>query len=136
MKVREDSGNAGIGRGEQTCDLVKYFAGNYQHSSREKIHWKDNKLPNILAATFRRVPFTVETSSYSLLQKIANSVSDDVHKHIKNIWIMQDLREAMHRIFEILEDLCGDPRSFIKTAIQKVKRATCKQNKADASLSD
>ena len=58
---------------------------------------------------------------YTLLQRIANSVSDSVYEHIKNAWIMRNPQDALDRIWEILEDLYGDPNGLLENAIQDVK---------------
>ena len=51
---------------------------------------------------------------YTLLQKIANSVADLVYEHIRSAWVMRDPHEALSRIWEILEDLYGDPLGMFK----------------------
>ena len=62
-----------------------------------------------------------ESEPYILHQKIANSVSDSVYEHIKSAWIMRSPHEALSSIWEILEDLYGNPRGLIKTALVDVK---------------
>ena len=58
---------------------------------------------------------------YTLLQKIANSVTDSVYEHIRSAWVMRDPHEALSRIWEILEDLYGDPLGMFKNAIREIK---------------
>ena len=62
-----------------------------------------------------------QSDPYTLLQKIANSVADGVYEHIKSAWVMRDPQHALDRIWEILEDLYGDPRRLLDNAIREVK---------------
>ena len=75
-----------------------------------------------------------ESDPYLLLKRVADSVSDNVYEHIKGIWVMRNPHEALNRIWEILEDLYGDPRELIETAIQDVKWANGSLASKEASM--
>ena len=61
------------------------------------------------------------SNPYVLLQKIANSVSDNVYEHIKNAWVMRNPQNALDRIWEILEEFYGDPNGLLENAIWDIK---------------
>ena len=61
------------------------------------------------------------SNPYALLQKIANSVSDNVYEHIKNAWVMRNPQNALDRIWEILEEFYGDPNGLLENAIWDIK---------------
>ena len=61
------------------------------------------------------------TDPYALWQRIANTVTDSVYEHIKSAWIMRDPQEALDRVWKIFEDLYGDPRGLLDSAIRDVK---------------
>ena len=76
---------------------------------------------------------------YLLLQRIANSVVDGVYEHIKSAWVMREPQEALDRIWEILEDIYGDPRRLLENAIQEIKwgkRLTLEQCVSSSNLSN
>ena len=62
-----------------------------------------------------------ESEPYILLQKIGNSLSDSVYEHIKSAWIMKSPHDALNSIWEILEEIYGDPRGLMETALVDVK---------------
>ena len=64
-----------------------------------------------------------ESDPYLLLKRVANSASDNVYEHIKGVWVMKNQQEALNQIWEILKNICGDPRGLIETAIQDVRWA-------------
>ena len=54
------------------------------------------------------------TDPYVLLQRI---VTDSVYEHIKSAWIMRDPQKALDHVWEIFEDLYGDPRGLLDSVI-------------------
>ena len=52
---------------------------------------------------------------YTLLQKIANSVTDAVYEHIKSAWVIRNPQDAIERIWEILEDFMAIPGVYWTT---------------------
>ena len=62
-----------------------------------------------------------KSDPYLLLQRIANSVSDSVYEHIKCAWVMRDPRVSLNQIWEILENLYGDPQGLLENAIREIK---------------
>ena len=61
------------------------------------------------------------TDPYALLQRIVNTVTDSVYEHIKSAWIMRDPQEALDRVWEIFEDLYGDPKGLLDSVIRDIK---------------
>ena len=53
------------------------------------------------------------TDPHVLLQGIANTVTDSVYEHIKSARIMRDPQEALDRVWEMFEDLHGNPRELL-----------------------
>jgi len=100
--------------------MVHYFARNANQRSEQEVYWKDIGLPNVRHQLLREYHLLWKTDPYSLLHKIANSVSDNVYEHIKNVWTMRDAREVLDKI---LQDLYGDIRGLMETVIQDVKWA-------------
>ena len=96
-----------------------YEIGNDEANRR--FSGKRSDYPMFRQQLLRDYSFLWESEPYSLLQKIANSVTDAVYEHIKSAWVMRNPREALDRIWEILEDLYGNPRGLLENAIQEIK---------------
>ena len=96
-----------------------YEVGNGEANRR--FSGKRSDYPMFRQQLLRDYSLLWESEPYSLLQKIANSVTDAVYEHIKSAWMMRNPREALDRIWEILEDLYGDPRGLLENAIQEIK---------------
>ena len=96
-----------------------YEIGNGEANRR--FSGKRSDYPMFRQQLLRDYSLLWESEPYSLLQKIANSVTDAVYEHIKSAWVMRNPQEALDHIWEILEDLCGDPRKLLENAIQEIK---------------
>ena len=91
--------------------------------SNRRFSGKKSDYPMFRQQLLRDYHLLWESDPYLLLKRVADSVSDNVYEHIKGVWVMRNPQEALNRIWEILEDLYGDPRGLIETAIQDVKWA-------------
>ena len=99
-----------------------YEIGNGEANRR--FSGKRSDYPMFRQQLLRDYSLLWESEPYFLLLKIANSVTDAVYEHIKSAWVMRNPREALDRIWEILEDLYGDPRGLLENAIQEIKWQT------------
>ena len=58
---------------------------------------------------------------YTLLEKIANSLTNTVYEHIRSPWVMRGPLEALSRKWEVSKDSYGNPQGMFENAIRKIK---------------
>ena len=94
---------------------------NPSNDSGRKFTGKISDYPNFRQMLLRDYHMMWSSNPYVLLDKIGSAVSDSVYEHIKSAWVMRDPQEALNCIWDIFEDVYGDPRYLLENAIREIK---------------